>query len=71
MNKWTGGQNGGNHGHTTDYRKNNGGKKNEDRVKDLWDNIKCSNILFIGGPEWENIKKGPEKILRDNSWKLP
>ena len=26
-------------------------KKNEDRLRDLWDNIKCSNILFIGDPE--------------------
>ena len=25
-------------------------KKNEDSLRDLWDNIKCINIHSIGGP---------------------
>ena len=26
-------------------------KRNEDRLKDLWDNIKCTNICIIGALE--------------------
>ena len=39
-------------------------KRNEDSLRDLWDNIKCSNIHIIGVPE-EERKKGPEKIFED------
>ena len=28
-------------------------KKNEDSLRDLWDNIKCTNINIIGVPEGE------------------
>ena len=28
-------------------------KRNENTLKDLWDNIKCSNIRIIGSPEGE------------------
>ena len=28
-------------------------KRNEDTLKDLWKNIKCTNIHIIGGPEEE------------------
>ena len=28
-------------------------KRNENTLKDLWDNIKCSNIRIIGAPEGE------------------
>ena len=28
-------------------------KKNEDNLRDLWDNIKCTNIHIIGVPEGE------------------
>ena len=45
--------------------------KSEDSLRDLWDNIKCINIHVIGVPDAENRVKGPEKIFRDNSWKLP
>ena len=31
-------------------------KKNEDSLKDLWDNMKCTNILIIGVPEGEERK---------------
>ena len=39
-------------------------KRNEDNLRDLWDNVKCPNIRIIGVPE-EDIKKGHEKILED------
>ena len=39
-------------------------KKNEDRLRDLWDKIKRTNICIIGVPEEEESKRGPEKILK-------
>ena len=45
-------------------------KRTEDSLKDLWDNIKCTNIRFIGVPE-EEKKKGYEKFFwSDYSWKF-
>ena len=38
------------------------GKRNEDSLRDLQDNIKCTNIHIIGIPEGEEGEKGPEKI---------
>ena len=38
-------------------------KRNEDSLRDLWDNIKCTNICIIGIPEGEEREKGPEKIF--------
>ena len=38
-------------------------KRNEDNLRDLWDNIKHSNIRIIGVPEEEDKKKAHEKIL--------
>ena len=38
-------------------------KINEDSLKDLWDNIKHTNIHIIGVPEGEEREKGPEKIF--------
>ena len=40
-------------------------KRNEDSLKDLWDNIKCTNISIIGVPEGEEREKGPEKIFEE------
>ena len=37
-------------------------KRNEDSLRDLWDNIKHNNICIIWIPEGEERKKGPEKI---------
>ena len=37
-------------------------KRNEDNLRDLWDNVKRPNIQIIGVPE-EDKKKGHEKIL--------
>ena len=32
-------------------------KRTEDSLRDLWDNIKCTNIRIIGLPEEEEKKK--------------
>jgi len=39
-------------------------KKNEDSLRDLWDNIKSTNICIIGVPEGEERENGPEKYLK-------
>ena len=39
--------------------------KSEDNLRDLWDNVKHSNIQIIGVPEEEYKKKGHEKILEE------
>ena len=39
-------------------------KRNEDSLRDLWDNIKCTNISIIGITE-EEREKGPEKIFEE------
>ena len=39
-------------------------RKTEDSLRDLWDNIKCSNIQIIGVPE-EVKKEGHEKIFEE------
>ena len=40
-------------------------KRNEDNLRDLWDNVKCPNIQIIGVPEEEDKKKGLEKMLEE------
>ena len=40
-------------------------KRNEDNIRDLWDNVKCPNIQIIGVPGEEDKKKGHEKILEE------
>ena len=37
-------------------------KRNEDNLRDLWDNVKRPNIRIIGIPEEEDKKKDHEKI---------
>ena len=37
-------------------------KRNEDNLRDLWDNVNCPNIRIIGVPE-EDKKKHHEIIL--------
>ena len=36
-------------------------KRTEDSLRDLWNNIQCTNIRIIGVPEEEEKKKGYEK----------
>ena len=40
-------------------------KRNEDSLRDLWDNIKCTNIRIIGVSEREEREKEPEKIFEE------
>ena len=40
-------------------------KRIEDSLRDLWDNMKCTNIRIIGVPEQEKKKKGTEKIFEE------
>ena len=40
-------------------------KRNEDSLRNLWDNIKHTNNHIIGVPEGEEREKGPEKIFED------
>ena len=40
-------------------------KRNEDSLRDFWDNIKCINFHIIGVPEGEEREKQPEKIFKE------
>ena len=40
-------------------------RRNEDDLRDLWDNAKSPNIRIIGVPEKEDKKKGHKKILEE------
>ena len=40
-------------------------KRNEDNLRDLWDNVKCPNIRIIGVPEEEDKRKGRKKVLEE------
>ena len=40
-------------------------KRNEDNLRDLWDNVKGPNIRIILVPEEEDKNKGHEKILEE------
>ena len=40
-------------------------KITEDSLRDLWDNIKYTNIQIIGVPEEKEKKKGHEKIFEE------
>ena len=46
-------------------------KRNEDSIKDLWENIKCTNIAIMGDPEGEEkeqeIGNLSEKIVKETS----
>ena len=40
-------------------------KRNEDSLRDLWDNTKRKNIRTIRVPEGEEREKGPEEIFEE------
>ena len=40
-------------------------KRIEDSLRDLWDNIKCTNIWVVGIPEEEEKKHDTEKIFEE------
>ena len=50
---------------TAEQNKEKRMKRNEDSLRDLWDNIKRNNIRIIGIPEGEEKKKGTEKIFEE------
>ena len=44
-------------------------KRMEDSLRDLWDNIKCTNSLIVGGPRRRREKERVwENFWRDYSW---
>ena len=49
----------------TEQNKKKRMKRNEDSLRDPWDNMKCKNIRIIGVPEGEEREKGPEKIFEE------
>ena len=40
-------------------------KRNEENLRDFWDNVKCPNIWITGVPEEDDKKKGYETILEE------
>ena len=50
---------------TTEQKKEKRMKKIEDSLRDLWDNIKCTNIRIIWVPEEEEKNKGSEKLFQE------
>ena len=40
-------------------------KRTEDSLRDLWDNIKCTNFLIIGVQKKKREKKGYEKFFEE------
>ena len=40
-------------------------KRNENSLRDPWDNIKRNNIHITGVPEGEEREKGPEKMFEE------
>ena len=40
-------------------------KRNEDSLRELWNNIKGNNICIIGVSDGEEREKGPEKIFEN------
>ena len=49
----------------TERKKEKRRKRNEDNLRDLWDNVKRPNIRIIGVPEEEDKKKDHEKLLEE------
>ena len=63
MNKRGGGQIIGNYGCRTEKKKRL--KTNQESLRELWDNVKCTNIHIIGVPEGEEREKETEKICQE------
>ena len=49
----------------TEQNLEKGIKGNEDSLRDLWENIECTNIHIIGVPKGEEGEKGHEKIFEE------
>ena len=50
---------------TAEHNKEKRMKRIEGSLRDLWDNIKLTNIRIIGVPEEEEKNKGTEKIFEE------
>ena len=50
---------------TAEQNKEKRMKRTENSLRDLWDNIKGTNIRIIGVPEEEEKRKGTEKIFEE------
>ena len=50
---------------TAEQNKEKRMKRIEDSLRDLWDNVKRTNIRIIGVPEEEEKKKGTEKLYEE------
>ena len=50
---------------TVEQNKEKRMKRIEDSLRDLWDNINCTNIRITGVPVEEEKKKGIEKIFEE------
>ena len=46
-------------------------KRTKDSLRDLWGNIKPTNIRIIGGPRRREKERVWENFWRDYSWKFP
>ena len=46
-------------------------KKNEERLRNLWDNFKYSNTWIIGVPEGEEEEQEIENLFEKNEGELP
>ena len=44
-------------------------KKKEKRLRNLWDNFKCSNIQIIGMPEGKEEEQEIENLVEKKKWK--
>ena len=40
-------------------------KTNEESLRELWDNVKCTNVCNIGVPEGDEREKGTEKVFQE------
>ena len=40
-------------------------KRNKDSLRDIWDNIRCTNICIVGVLEGKEREKGPQKISEE------
>ena len=49
----------------TEQNKEQKMKRNEDSLRDICDNIKCTNVHITGVNKGEEKEKGPEKIFKD------
>ena len=48
-----------------EQKREKGLKTNEESLRELWDNVKLTNIHSIGVPEGEEREKGTEKIFQE------